>query len=58
MIVAGCLSLVVLPLAGLTVGTLLWGTAGALWGAITGLAGALLIAGVSGYALLTARRRD
>lgn len=57
MIVAGCLLLVILPLAGLALGGLAAGPEGARIGAAIGLALALLACGLSGYALVKVARR-
>ncbi|MFZ3482933.1 hypothetical protein [Sphingomonas sp. 3-13AW] len=57
MIAVGCLALVVLPLIGLVLGALLAGPDGAIWGALTGLAIAVGISGIMGYALLQIGRR-
>lgn len=57
MIALGCLLLIVLPLAGLALGTFVGGASGALWFALGGLAIALVVCGVSVYALMKASRR-
>jgi len=57
MIAVGCLALVVLPLIGLVLGALLAGPDGGIWGALVGLAIAIAISGVMGYALLRIGRR-
>ncbi|MGP7794445.1 hypothetical protein [Sphingomonas sp. CLY1604] len=56
MIAAGCLSLVVLPLIGMAAGGWLAGSGGAAWGAGIGFALALALCGLSGLALVKARR--
>jgi hypothetical protein len=57
MVAIGCLSLLVLPLAGLSIGTLLAGTQGAMWGAVAGIIAALGIGGIMALALIKAGRR-
>lgn len=57
MIVIGCLFLVILPILGLAVGGALAGPSGARWGAGIGLAAALIVCGLSGYALAKIARR-
>jgi len=54
----GCILLLVLPLAGLTIGGWLAGPTGMIWGAGIGFAIALAICGVAGGALVKAGRRD
>ncbi|MFC3214802.1 hypothetical protein [Novosphingobium panipatense] len=57
MAVIGCLLLIVLPLLGLILGGLLWGTEGMRWGAGIGFVLALAVLGGSTYALVRATRR-
>jgi hypothetical protein len=57
MVAIGCLALLVLPLAGLSAGTLLAGTEGAAWGAGVGIILALSVSGFMAYALVKASRR-
>lgn len=53
----GCFLLLILPLLGLVVGGWLAGREGMIWGAGIGFGVALAISGVSGHALVKARRR-
>jgi hypothetical protein len=57
MIAVGCLSLVVLPLAGLALGGVIAGSKGAVWAACAGLMLALTICGLGSAALIKARRK-
>jgi hypothetical protein len=57
MVAIGCLSLLVLPLAGLSIGTLLAGTQGAMWGGLAGIVAALGVSGLMAFALIKAGRR-
>lgn len=57
MIVIGCLLLVILPIAGLALGGVIGGPGGARWGALAGLAVALLACGFTSYALAVVGRR-
>ena len=57
MIAIGCLLLVVLPLLGVALGGYLAGPVGARWGGLAGLGIALLLSGLSGFALYKGTRR-
>ncbi|WP_181814737.1 hypothetical protein [Sphingomonas aracearum] len=57
MVVIGCLFLVILPIVGLALGGWLGGPSGARWGAGIGLGAALIVCGLSGYALARVARR-
>ncbi|WP_162925253.1 hypothetical protein [Aurantiacibacter odishensis] len=54
----GCILLLVLPIAGLTIGGWLAGSAGMIWGAGIGFTIALAICGVAGGALVKAGKRN
>ena len=58
MIAAGCLLLVVLPLAGMVLGLLVGSKAAAIWCALVGFAIAIAVCGTSIYALIKAGRNS
>jgi hypothetical protein len=58
MLAAGCLLLVILPLAGLVLGLFVGGKAIAVWSALGGFAIAIALCCTSVYALMKARRRS
>lgn len=57
MFVIGCLLLVILPIAGLALGGVVAGRQGAEWGALAGLAIAMLVCGFTIYGLAVVSRR-
>jgi hypothetical protein len=58
MVAAGCLLLVILPLAGLVLGLIVGSKAVAIWCALGGLTIAIAICGTSVYALVKAGRHS